>query len=531
MVSTRQLALVAIVVVLITMAAGTILYFDYDNDSSNGHQFAPADVALPVVGTEFHYALSDPTSAALSYSVYADVWSDNSANGRLRIDVLDDPGQYSDDNDAVVISTIYDFASASKYQVTTRNPGGHVLVQCTRTDLTTTQVDGIATNDNTRIKFQGCYAGDKCLWFVWDGESDWTTGGPVYSNEKYETEKSTGVITRMRKRVHTGAHPDGYDQADRDYFYCQNDCDVDPSKPICQGLTLSSFCAPSCSSWPPADEEEWCGMINHWFNVDHTETSGFDWYSTPLFQTPVTNAGADICVTIPAACDVNEAAFDEAAECPNVPIHVAGDADDQVKALPVSHDINVAGAGFFQKLATPSYPAPQDLAFKTESRNFEEEAWQCDLVWFVSSTLANACNSYMASGGKYGNWCGKGGGEDDLCNGANSCNTFDNCCYKHDNQWDEYGNRHGHSEDVGGILTILQCPVDKAFKQCRTPSNVCANTPTGDCWGNHAGCDSWGNCINSRNAANTLFDILPCSYKQRHWYATHWHWSWKWGNY
>jgi hypothetical protein len=569
MVNTKSIAIAALAIVLLSIAAGTITWFlvDDDDDSSTANVVAPAGVQPPLLGSEFHYKLkSNLSGTAADASIYADVWgASNAYNGRLRYDeVYPDPDPSVDD---MVSTTIFRFDESPPAEYTIRTMPGDV-VSCIKKDLTQAEANHVGANTNTAIQYQTCI-GEECYWYVWDGSTAMVPGR--LSNQKYITDKSTGTIKRMRHTVCTKSSMAECEVANQDYMHCQ--CADNPHSATCcnddsyktgpglctnpKSYALSSTCG-GCASWPPADEEDFCGSMPHWFGVSEYQGASFDYTNTPLFQTPVASDGSSLCVAYDAKCDRNSASYDPIHTCAGFP------SSNGAPIISETASVNTPATGFKKVFATPASaganaPAAIHKHFETEARKakmlnpsgdrFQVESSACGLIFF-STALRNACYAYMASGGKYGRYCGKSPsngnrGENTpsgTCSGDYSvCNDggFDACCKNHDGM---VGGVHKRSEDVVGLLTILECGVDKEFKKCRT-ANTFSNGNRAKCglaandMGNWApNYSSSGNCAASLDAANTLFNVLPCStwtFHKSWWRGNYWDssWNWKWGNY
>lgn len=549
MVNTRQALLLALAIVLITVAAGTITYF---SSSNNGK--LPKGVEKPKVGTEMNYRFYDSLTGETN-SIYADVIVDSEVGagaGHLRLDthLASNNPEISD----TVYTTIYNFDEGefgTEYNIVSDSH----RFECVKTPMTSAaEKTYLSNNPNTRIKYAGGEAGSS-YWYVWDGDTDWSEGSAV-SMQMYQTESSTGIMQRMRVDVCTGTADCG--QANMDWLYCQYYCH-DPTHiwydrdectkggPDNGPMVLSDSC--SCSAWPPADEVDFCGISLHWLDVASYDGNSFDKTQTSLFNTPKdADTGADLCV----------AAGEE---------------------FPPS---NGTGTGFYEVFPKPTVFHPEDYTkqFSEERyltppatdgalKQFEEESLLTDaLCWtlFIWDTdWRNACLALAATGGKYGRWCGKGagnnphqcdasqvGGDNGVCNDGG----LDACCRDHDNA---VGGTFSHSEDIAGVMTLLSCRVDAQFKTCRNGASTCANA-VGDNidMGNHAYGTSEaadGRCPMGRNGANKLFGILPCLQYNRYrrsrqncwwhtgWFHLHRHCTteyyyeykydrvWAWGNY
>jgi hypothetical protein len=143
---------------------------------------------------------------------------------------------------------------------------------------------------------------------------------------------------------------------------------------------------------------------------------------------------------------------------------------------------------------------------------------------FLSRTTieAKSCNWWSAalaffnSGGKYGQFCGKGTPNHCTSNGKATTSGYegntvcddggnDNACAKHDDG--------RHTWDVWGFATISQCEVDRAFKAERNAA------------GGGSFHDGVGTASEFLNGANCLFGTLPC---YRYESSTCWRWNSRW---
>lgn len=467
---------------MVAIAGGAILILDIDGDEasvycSSGKVWyeGGCNVQGPTFGgvasqEDFYTTL---TSTTIPDWEDVHIWNNhigtNNQYGEFRVTTKLKPQEGS--TEQPVLSTVFYSWSdrTDKYTIIHHSDDS---VQCTKESITGTQGGGLDAsvyftfNTNTQAQLLGCgasvgYSATECLWRVWDGN----TQVGSFSSQRIVTDKVTGIPSKWRVRVCTKSTEGECDTAVKDWNYCAGDT---------AGHTLSAGC--SCASWNPTSSVEWCGNVNYWLDVN-TGT-----YNSAATQLPTWNGNA-LCVDKATA---DAAGFEYPQSTPNY--------DSALSSPPANTQLTWYTGG-----VTPS------------KAGIKIQGW---------GDLWTGYQSYSASGGKYGRWCGKGGNinvQQCPTTSGSVCNDggFDSCCKTHD---------HGVSgRDLWGVMTISKCQVDKDFKSCRNAAGSCTSGLS-NCLGNHKGCDSASSCSSSKTGANALFDILPCDNWER---TSYWSWcSW-----